>query len=115
MLLVRCGSGVRGIYANHITIWVNAERSCCATSARTDRPTTTGRNGFAPNACRRQPPAVPPYLTPFCFPRANTTNTSRAARQTSRKPREDYESDTTPASPFGGKTTSVWCGARGAN
>jgi hypothetical protein len=68
MLLVRCGSGVRGIYANHITIWVNAERSCCATSARTDRPTTTGRDGFAPNACRRQPPAVPPYLTPFLFP-----------------------------------------------
>ena len=27
-------------------------------------------------------------------------NTSRAVRQTSRKPREDCESDTTPVSPF---------------
>ena len=24
---------------------MNAERSCCATSARTDRPTTAGRDG----------------------------------------------------------------------
>jgi hypothetical protein len=32
-------------------------------------------------------------------------NKSRAVRQTSRKPREDCESDTTPASPFGGNAT----------
>jgi hypothetical protein len=44
---------------------VNAKRSCCATSARTDRPTTTGRVGFAPHACRRQAVCrVPPYSTP---------------------------------------------------
>jgi hypothetical protein len=53
MLLVRCGSGVRGIYANHITIWVNAERSCCATSARTDRrrPDATASHP-TPAVCR---------------------------------------------------------------
>ncbi len=32
-------------------------------------------------------------------------NTSRAVRQTSSKPREDSESDTSPASPFGGTAT----------
>ncbi len=32
-------------------------------------------------------------------------NWSRAVRQTSSKPREDSESDTTPASPFGGTAT----------
>jgi hypothetical protein len=53
-----------------------------------------------------KPSAVQPYLT-FCFTRASTTTRSRAVRQTSRKPREDCESDTTPASPFGGKATAI--------
>jgi hypothetical protein len=81
--------------------------SCCATSARTERPTTIGRDGFVLNACRRQPSAVPPYLTPLWFHAREYRNTSRAVRQTSRKPREDCESDTTPASPFGGTATRV--------
>jgi len=59
------------------------------------------------NACRRQPSAVPPYLRPPCFTRATTTNTRRAVRQTSSKPREDCESDTTPVSPFGGSDNPV--------
>jgi hypothetical protein len=77
-----------------------------ATSARTDRPTTTGRDGFAPNACPRQPSAVPPYLTPLCFTRANTTTRAGLCVRRAAS-REDCESDTTPASRFGGRATRV--------
>src|SRR5438093_9064090 len=64
-----------------------------------------------PDATASRPtPAVDSRLPSFLFDaflfRAREYhNTSRAVRQTSRKPREDCESDTTPASPFGGTAT----------
>ena len=45
-----------------------------------------------------------PYLTPICFTRANTT-TRGGLRVRRAASREDCESDTTPASPFGGSAT----------
>ena len=66
-------------------------------------------------ADRRRPDAMASRPTPaldsrppfdaFLFHAREYHNTSRAVRQTSRKPREDCESDTTPVSPFGGKAT----------
>ena len=65
-----------------------------------------------PTPALRQPSAVPPYLTPSWFHARDYHNTSRLVRQTSRKPRKDCESATTPPSPFGGKTTRTQCRAR---
>jgi hypothetical protein len=82
----RCDSGAWHLGQPHHDLG-ECRAELLRSSARPDRPTTTGRDGFKPSA-------VPPYLTFLCLTRANT-NSSRAVRQTSRKPREDAARATT--------------------
>ena len=49
---------------------MNAERSCCATSARTDGPTTVGRDGSRPTPAVDKPSAAFRLIRPFSVSRA---------------------------------------------
>jgi hypothetical protein len=65
---------------------------------------TTGRDGFAkPAADSRNCRST--LFDASSFHAREYHNASRVVRQTSHKPREDCESDTTPTSPFGGTAT----------